>query len=458
MFSIRVVSVLQSTLTTYCGCKDLIIQALLYETVVTITSLAAARCLLPLALRSVGGFLTSRHHSTVYTGLAALDLIFRQRPPQLTSDQEAAVLSCLAHSDPAIQRRAAELLLVVADKDNVVTIVDRVLGHVASSEARTDYSRVVDRVVLLVERFGDAVQDCDWKASTLLRIVQVSKQQQRDRMLERLKLLLAACDEEGDAAAVLELNRVRIKLRALLSDIVTSRQQAGRAVPPPVTSLQVWCAAQFYSPDEEDSLEIVRGIVDTAARNTEHGMVTLHCIAAVQSLVMWHGPASVGEAGLQLVRDCALPCHDPEVRRAARVCATIISHASSTSPPSVQTSPDLTLSFLDPHMVARLRAGELPLVPRPEPGPGSQGPGLVTVSPSAAPSRSARGSERSWSPDTETAAGARSVWTREGRADTPDTEAGQSGATSCGEGETEAGTGDQQSGVSSRSVITGDWD
>ena len=55
-----------------------------------------------------------------------------------------------------------------------MSIVDRVLAHVAdSASVKTDYSMVVDRVVILVERFGDSVQDCDWKASTLLRIVQV---------------------------------------------------------------------------------------------------------------------------------------------------------------------------------------------------------------------------------------------------------------------------------------------
>ena len=53
----KIISCLHSILNEFTGCKDLIIQALLYEAVLTISSLTSAACLLPLALRSVGAFL-----------------------------------------------------------------------------------------------------------------------------------------------------------------------------------------------------------------------------------------------------------------------------------------------------------------------------------------------------------------------------------------------------------------
>lgn len=68
--------------------------------------------------------------------------------------------------------------------------------------------------------------------------------------MERLKLLLSSCDEaEGDAATVLELNRVRLKLRSLLADIMRSRQSAGKPIPISVICLSVWCQAQFSVED-----------------------------------------------------------------------------------------------------------------------------------------------------------------------------------------------------------------
>ena len=244
-----VISLLQSCLTLHLGCKDLIIQALIYEVVLTVSRIEGAQCLLPLCLRSLSSFLSSRHSSVVYCGLCGLEEIFRIRSGGTTRDQQTAVLSCLAHPDTNIQRKAAQLILLLASRDNLVSIVDRVLAHVARD--RSDYSSVLDRLVSIMEKYGDNV-DCDWKASTLLRIIQVSKNRQREVMMERLKLLLSSCDEaEGDAATVLELNRVRLKLRSLLADIMRSRQCAGKLVPISVICLSVWCEAQFSVEDLE---------------------------------------------------------------------------------------------------------------------------------------------------------------------------------------------------------------
>ena len=71
-----------------------------------------------------------------------------------------------------IQRRAAGLLLVLVNADNVKSVVDRVLGHIATADSvRCDYTPVIDRVVSLIDKWGDTVQDCDWMANTLLRSV-----------------------------------------------------------------------------------------------------------------------------------------------------------------------------------------------------------------------------------------------------------------------------------------------
>ena len=453
----NIISSLQSILNEFTGCKDLIIQALLYETVLTISSLPTAACLLPAALRSVGSFLTSRHHSTVYTGLCALDAIFRQRPPRLTGDQEAAVLSCLSHPDPAIQRRAAELLLVVASKDNVMSIVDRVLAHVAESgSCKTNYSMVVDRVVILVERFGDSVQDCDWKASTLLRIVQVSKDDQRDKMMERLKFLLTSSDE-GDAAIVLELNRVRIRLRKLLTDIVSSRQEAGRPVPAPVTSLRVWSDNQFCDPEDEDTREIIQRTVDNAKDNTQHTIVTLHCISAVQTLIMRHGKESVGQIGLDFISECG-QSDEIVVRQRARSAASVVRHAPASASPAPDSSPDLTLSFLDRHIAQGIRAGRMqPYKPRQCSSVTSQGSGLIT-SPYLLMSRGSRDSERSWSPDhRDLDTPVRNVWTAEGRLASPEPSVSEKEVEN--EASENINISDKiQDTSSSARVLTGEWD
>ena len=420
----HVVSMLQSCLNTYTGSKDLIIQALLYETVVTISSLPCAHCLISLALKSVGSFLTSRHHSLVYTGLCALDTVFRVKPPTLTSDQETAVLSCLAHPDPGIQRRAAELMLVVACEKNVVSIVDRVLTHVSRVDSsKTDYSLVIERVVTLIERLADSVQDCDWLANTLLRLVQVSKHEQRDKMMETLKFLLTQADE-GDAASVLEMNRVRLKLRSLLSDIIQSRVSSSRQVPPPVTSLRVWCDAQFYTPEEEDNEEIVKKIIETGRDHWEQRLVLGHCVGALQTLVMRHGSDIISEEGQQFILQCCDHDHE-QVSLAAEQCHSIISQSSSSTSSRLlsQSPPDLTLSFLDKIISDGLKSGQFkPRRPRLQSSYLDTSSSQLILSPyNVLPASRDSGHSAQSREDISVRSGqSRVLWTSEGRVETPD--------------------------------------
>ena len=147
-------------------CNELVIQSLIHETILTIANLPCCSSLVPLAIKHISSFLTSRHHSTVYTGLCGLEALFKQQPPVLTKEHEKSIMSCLGHSDPTIKKRTMQLLVVLASKDNVGSVVDNILGHVKRQEG--DCSQVVEQVAALVERFGE---NLDWKASTMLRIV-----------------------------------------------------------------------------------------------------------------------------------------------------------------------------------------------------------------------------------------------------------------------------------------------
>ena len=399
-----VISVLQSCLTTNLGCKDLIIQALIYEVVLTVSSIEGAQCLLPLCLRSLSSFLSSRQSSVVYCGLCGLEEIFgRGGSGGTTRDQEAAVLSCLASPDTNIQRKAAQLVLLLASRDNLVSIVDRVLGHVA--RVRSDYSTVLDRLVTIMEKYGDNV-DCDWKASTLLRIIQVSKNRQRDFMMERLKLLLSCEEAEGDAATVLELNRVRLKLRSLLADIVRSRQSAGKVIPISVICLSVWCEAQF---SVEEVQAVVAGILETGREYKAQVPVVTHCIQALQTLAIRHGRDQLGGAALNYIKE-NISHQDQNVRHTADQCLALMEDSTSGVSHQSTSTIDLSLTFLDWYVVKSLESGQASFHPRPcnQPAASSQ---LVTSSYSVL--------HRSPSSPVvkETSPVVKSVWTDEGRLD-----------------------------------------
>ena len=175
-----VITVLQSLLNNHQACKELIILALMFEVVVAITRIQSAQCLLPLCLRTMSSFVSSRHSATAYTGLCGLERVFRVKCPGATGrEEEGAVLSCLSHPDSNIHSMAAQIVLLLASRENVVSIVDRVLTQVSRSRSTSDHSVLMDRLVVIMEQYGDTV-DSDWKARTFLKIIQFSKHAQRD--------------------------------------------------------------------------------------------------------------------------------------------------------------------------------------------------------------------------------------------------------------------------------------
>ena len=89
--------------------RDTVLLALGHEVVMCVALLHCCSTLVAPALRLVSSLLQCRHTSHVYTGLQGLQQLFLQQPPGLSTEQEAAVLACLAHTDPGIQRRYLHL-------------------------------------------------------------------------------------------------------------------------------------------------------------------------------------------------------------------------------------------------------------------------------------------------------------------------------------------------------------
>jgi len=336
--------------------KDLVVQSLIYETILTVAHLPCCHDLVPLALKHISSFLTSRHQSTVYTGICGLEVLFKQQPPSLTKEQEVAIMSCLSHKDPAIRRRTLQLLVVLASKENVGSVVDNIVGHVKRQGG--DCSQVLEQVAALVDRFGESL---DWKASTLLRVVQVSKDKQRNQMTEKLKFLLSnpLC-EDGDLASVLELNRVRIKLRNLLSNIV-EKGLKGKPAPVVVTALHIWCEGQFSNLGEENSVEVMDRIVAVGRQNIEHNHIVKNCMFAIQKLTVRNG--KISKLAEEFIADCNTSSDDSISQTATEVLKVTKNQNSSLNQvPS--THQDWTLSFLDSLVSKALEGGAQPYIPK----------------------------------------------------------------------------------------------
>ena len=130
-----------------------------------------------------------------------------------------------------------QLVLILATKENLPAVLDRIVVYVKEKDEE-ESGEVVEQAAELVEQLGDSL---DWRASSLLRLVQVSKGKVRDAVVARIKFLLAPhASTEMEPADELELNRVRGRLRELLNSLVERGVRGGPA-PPVVVALAAWC-------------------------------------------------------------------------------------------------------------------------------------------------------------------------------------------------------------------------
>lgn len=353
-----------------CVGKEVVSQALVYECIISLSQLNCCQDLLHRGLQHVSRFLQSKHNNIKYTGLAALEMVFKNKPPTLSKEQVGSVLVCLDHPDVAIQRKAVELLVVLANAGNVKNIVDTIIRFVKKEANKEAFNtrEIIDKVVKLVSEHEESL---DWYTSCLLRLVQVSSGAQRETIIEKLKFLL--CDPlprhlDRDPATELERNRVKLKLKTVLSNLVENGVKGGSA-PPTVVALWVWCEGRFCGIEEAEGQggefnDVIEKIVEAgkdmiAKKEEDCFLVVKECILAVRTIATRN--AGLTQLGKEFLEQCLL--YDEVVESASEVLR--LSNRVKVKNPLVmdRASLDLTLSFLDGFVLKSLEKGDRPYVP-----------------------------------------------------------------------------------------------
>jgi len=361
-WSEKVGNAMASWLEEASNCRDTIIAALGHEIVLAVALLESCRGLVPAALSHVSSLLQSRHHSHVYTGLQGLQALFARHPPCLNTDQERVVLSCLSHPDVAIQRRTLQLVLILATKDNLPAVLDRIVAYVKEKDEE-ESGEVVKEAAELVEKFGASL---DWRASSLLRLVQVSKGAVREAVVARIKFLLAPpTTADLEPADELELNRVRGKLRELLNSLVEKGVRGGPA-PSVVLALAAWCEGRWPG---EGSLHRIQELGKPGAEDE----VVIAALGAAQAVLVG-GEEEGRETCLEWVQKWVKEGNGEVSLRAGDVAAVVGLVAKQCSPEVEEAleaegvddneEKDWSLSFLDTFVLDSLQQGKIPYKPR----------------------------------------------------------------------------------------------
>ena len=335
--------------------KEPIGQAIIYECIKVISALNLLESDLARtskALNFINRFLQSKHNNAKYTGLSALELLLRKRPPQLSEAQEDSVLQCLSHYDDSIRRKTLSLLYVLANESNVRVICEKLIEHVRLSEDEFQRRDLIAKTMDLAERLTSSL---DWHASVMLKLLQCSGGVQRETIMGKMTAALG--EDSPDKKDEDEVDRVGAKLTRVLKKIMDS----STSIPPPVTVLRlyVWCFVRFGDAKAAPGVVCDVGSMQTDFSDPNWQPVLGACLDAIFHLV---AQSSIDcDAKVEaFVRKCT--SNSTTVSELAwelqRLLENLEQVKAAMEGDKVTFKEDETLSFLDGVVVDSLREGK----------------------------------------------------------------------------------------------------
>ncbi|XP_023338713.1 uncharacterized protein LOC111709310 isoform X1 [Eurytemora carolleeae] len=310
--------------------KELINQVLLAQAILLVSALDSTQHFSTRALKHVSRFLQSKQNHVKHTGLSLLETIFRRNPPELTETQEANVLFCLEHPDPAIQNKTFDILILIANSDNLKKLVESVLNFLKRSNKNNSEPRAavytklqkdsslensqafIIRLYSVIDKYS---QDLDWKTSSILRLVQCSKGATKDIMVENLKYILSPQTKIiQDSDTEKELDSVRKKISKLLNNLVRSGVRN-----PVVLELLVWTKAEFVLQENvQETTDVILGYIGELSSDP---VFVSHVITAVLNIKLKTG--IILETGYQFINQ-QMYSEDKTLRTKARRCVKLM--------------------------------------------------------------------------------------------------------------------------------------
>eukprot|EP00605_Chrysophyceae_sp_TOSAG23-4_P000251 GSChrysophyteH1.ASY1.ANO1.288.1 assembled CDS len=167
--------------------------AIVFETVITVTSIYPNPVLLDAAATSISRFIRSESHNLKYIGIKGLAAIVKDHP-RYAADHQMAVVDCLEDPDETLKRKTLSLLFRMTNSVNVEFIIKKLL---ASLEQATDdhfRSELVSQIVQCAERYAPTNA---WFVRTMIRVFELAGEKLSNQMAQTM-----ADDDDLRAEAV----------------------------------------------------------------------------------------------------------------------------------------------------------------------------------------------------------------------------------------------------------------
>ncbi|XP_062599525.1 AP-4 complex subunit epsilon-1-like [Saccostrea cucullata] len=157
--------------------------ALMYECIVTITSIVPHRGLLSEASIRVKKFISSTSYVLKYIGVKALTHLITVSP-ESTTDCQMIVVELLDDPDPAIQSKTVDLLYSMSNESNVKVVCSKLVEHLNRPGSDFTKSELIRKIVTLTENKYN--QDGVWVFDVTLMILKVERNNLPENLVERL--------------------------------------------------------------------------------------------------------------------------------------------------------------------------------------------------------------------------------------------------------------------------------
>ncbi|CAL8463047.1 g2581 [Coccomyxa elongata] len=329
--------------------------AIVAESVRTITAIYPNPALLQAAAEMVSGFLKSSSHNLRYVGIDSLARIVRINAKYATEHQ-LAVIDCLEDPDDTLKKKTLELLYKMTKPSNVEVIVEKLLDYLRTASDDGQKAEVAKRIGELAERFAP---DTQWFIDTMNKVFEVGGDVVAVSLAHGLMRLIAEGAGEGDEAADAEL---RAQAATAYLQLLSKPK-----LPNILLKVICWVLGEYGTLAPGGAPAVLERLVDLAEGQALPDEVRGYLLTALAKL---HAQAGLplSPPAVQLLHDAA-SSHNVDLQLRALQTQALLEGPASTRQGALPADAscedvdvDPSLPFLDGYVAAALANGAAPYI------------------------------------------------------------------------------------------------
>jgi len=254
--------------------KNQIGNALVYETVRTITSIYPHPQLLAQCALVISRFIKSTNNNLKYVGLNALACIVNVNP-SYAAEHQMAVVDCLEDPDETLRKKTLDLLYRMTKPNNVEVIVERMLAFlkrdVDKYSDRYVREEAVSRVAELAERYAP---NAKWYINTMTELFSIAGDVVKPSIGQSLMRLIS----EGTGDASIDDVSRKSAVDAYVKLFDTPK------LPLVLLETMVWVLGEFGEMSgrgAEELMDMMVGAIETQSEGSKVETLVLSAIAKI---------------------------------------------------------------------------------------------------------------------------------------------------------------------------------